>query len=263
MMKWNTLFSGILLALFAYFRPINYKNIHLYFFVSLVEILGILSFFYVTHDLEFYILIIFGLFSIVSFYLIYLIILSFNKASKKINTFKKLHLYDYLTKLPNYIATEEYLQQLLNKNIPFEILQIDIDSFKSFNAKHTYKIGDEILKQVSSILKDAANEHNAYVGRIGGDEFCIILTDTNPASAVQFAYNLNKRIASSPFTYNDNEYTITISICISSYPENGQNLEQIYHTSIEGLKIITSTGSSKVCHVNQLIHSRELHSFNN
>jgi len=260
-MKWNTLFSGIILALFAYFKPISFKNIHYYFFISLVEIIGVLAFYYISNHYDLRILFVFGLFSIVSFYAIYLIILNFKKATTKIHSLKKLHLRDYLTDLSNNLATEEYLQQLLNKKIPFELLQIDIDSFKNFNAKHTYKIGDEILKQFSSILKEVGREQNAYVGRMGGDEFCIILTDSNPASAVQFAYNLNKRITSTPFIYNDCDYTITISICISSFPENGQSLEEIYNVSIEGLKLIKETNT--VRHVNQLIQSGELHLLNN
>jgi diguanylate cyclase len=85
---------------------------------------------------------------------------------------------DFLTGLPNRRALDARLAGLLAKPLPQDasdcLLMIDIDWFKSVNDTHGHDVGDNVLREFSSILRSECERAGAYPGRWGGEEFCVI-----------------------------------------------------------------------------------------
>lgn len=95
---------------------------------------------------------------------------------------------DQLTHIQNRRAFDLKVQKVIGDNVPFTFIITDIDGFKKINDDLGHETGDEILKGVSSILKEAFGEENCF--RYGGDEFCILYS--NVESRDTLIHNCNK-----------------------------------------------------------------------
>jgi diguanylate cyclase (GGDEF)-like protein len=118
---------------------------------------------------------------------------------------------DHLTQLYNRSSLTEYLLQAIARNkrsnMPVTLILIDIDFFKSINDNYGHDKGDEILIKISSLFRKRVRESDRAF-RIGGEEFLILLNDTNEENGAEFANNLRKQIEQ---TNMIPEHPITIS----------------------------------------------------
>ena len=91
-----------------------------------------------------------------------------------------------LTGLPGNHSINEELKHRISRQLPFAMLQIDIDYFKSFNDHYGYARGDQAIQTLARLILDTAHHHSAgadFVGHIGGDDF-VLLTLPERAEAV-------------------------------------------------------------------------------
>jgi len=91
-----------------------------------------------------------------------------------------------LTGLPGNLTIDDEIKGRLSRKQPFALLNIDIDSFKSFNDYYGYARGDETIQALANILVQSAQQFetaNTFVGHIGGDDF-VVLTNTDVAEAL-------------------------------------------------------------------------------
>jgi diguanylate cyclase (GGDEF)-like protein len=84
-----------------------------------------------------------------------------------------------LTLLPGSVPMNAQINQLLKTKTPFSFGYFDLDNFKPFNDVYGYSAGDDIIKAVSTALKQYVTPENGIVGHIGGDDFIVIFTDEN------------------------------------------------------------------------------------
>lgn len=114
-----------------------------------------------------------------------------------------LSITDKLTQLYNRAKMEELFEMELNKvqryNIPFSIIMIDLDHFKSVNDTYGHLTGDEVLKELSNVLTNNIRNTD-YLGRIGGEEFLIIATHSDLEQTMILAESLRKKIEAFNFT---------------------------------------------------------------
>lgn len=98
-------------------------------------------------------------------------------------------------------------------------LLLDIDKFKDLNDTYGHPVGDLALKELGKILKTECRGTD-IVARFGGEEFIILLGRTNPEGATQFAERLRRIVETHPFSLEegDGEIHITLSIGVVSYP---------------------------------------------
>src|SRR5690606_1259311 len=109
---------------------------------------------------------------------------------------RKLALTDELTAVPNRRAVLGRLaQELAPGTERCSILVLDIDHFKLINDRYGHPIGDEVLKAVAAQLRGAAREP-AFVGRLGGEEFLIVLPRAGLAEAWQAAERFREQVMS-------------------------------------------------------------------
>lgn len=112
---------------------------------------------------------------------------------------KRMHVLamtDELTGIPNRRAVLSRLEPLLvdADQLPCSMLIIDIDHFKSINDHHGHPAGDDAIKRVTAKLKGEL-PGNAFMGRLGGEEFVIVLPQTDLAKATRLADEFREQIA--------------------------------------------------------------------
>lgn len=129
---------------------------------------------------------------------------------------------DHLTGLLNRATFMEQMEtavaSTLGKQEDLSILFIDIDHFKSINDKYGHLVGDKVLTNVSSLIKNSLRS-NDIVGRYGGEEFIVLLVDTKASSALFVAEELKTSIASSTIVLDHEDMgpiSTTASIGVAS-----------------------------------------------
>ena len=126
------------------------------------------------------------------------------------------------------------------------MLMIDIDHFKKKNDKFGHLVGDVILREVAALIKQNVREID-LVGRYGGEEFSVILVDTNKLDAQLAGERIRKAIESYKFKAYDEVIDVTISAGISSFPQEGQTTEDLIEKADSALYQAKNKGRNRVC----------------
>jgi diguanylate cyclase (GGDEF)-like protein len=128
---------------------------------------------------------------------------------------------DSLTQAPNRRALMEQAGHALARRngSPLALLMIDVDHFKRINDTHGHPVGDEVLRKVAGRLAGRLRGHD-FLGRYGGEEFCVIAPDTDHGGALTLAESLRETIAATTFNTECGELSVSISIGISLCPPN-------------------------------------------
>jgi diguanylate cyclase (GGDEF)-like protein/PAS domain S-box-containing protein len=142
---------------------------------------------------------------------------------------QRLAHFDPLTGLPNRVLLNDRCQVALRaakrNQKPVALMFLDLDHFKDVNDSLGHRVGDAILIELSARLNAAVRDQDT-VSRLGGDEFILLLPDTDAAGAVRVA---NKLIcaALTPFQIDQHELTVTPSIGIAIFPKDGDELDEL------------------------------------
>ncbi len=111
---------------------------------------------------------------------------------------------DRLTGLPNRNAYEDTFSKLWaegsTRRIPLSAVMVDVDHFKRINDSFGHCYGDRVLQRVANLLQQALREEGDFVGRYGGEEFVVLLPNSDTASAVRVAERIRTlvQVAGSP-----------------------------------------------------------------
>ena len=122
--------------------------------------------------------------------------------------------HDTLTEMYNHGAITEHLATQLarakRQKQSICIVMADVDHFKKVNDAHGHLAGDVVLKKVAAKMKECLREYD-YIGRYGGEEFLIVLGDTDYETAVKAAKRLIKAVEVATVAVGDKELVVTIS----------------------------------------------------
>ncbi|MFC3121924.1 GGDEF domain-containing protein [Agaribacter flavus] len=122
---------------------------------------------------------------------------------------------DGLTKLPNRVAYEEKAINEINhakqSNTPLCMAIIDIDHFKSINDKYGHSVGDKTLQVIATQIKNNL-ANTDFVARWGGEEFVVLLPNTQSNDAFKKLDIMRNKISKLPFMFKGNRVSVTISI---------------------------------------------------
>jgi diguanylate cyclase (GGDEF)-like protein len=134
--------------------------------------------------------------------------------------------YDSLTDLPNRTLFSKLLNQALSVarryGTKFAVLFIDLDRFKNINDALGHVAGDLLLQEVGKRFKGCLRESDV-VARLGGDEFVVLLPNLDAASDVEPVAHKLLTAASKSFTALGQEFHVTASIGISTFPMDGDD----------------------------------------
>jgi len=127
---------------------------------------------------------------------------------------------DPLTELANRRDMVERLEQEKQRseraNLSFAVVICDIDDFKRVNDTYGHDCGDFVLKSVAKLLQSNIRAQD-HVARWGGEEFLLLLTDTDSSGAARFAERIRLAIANEEYLYQHQPMTISMTFGVSMY----------------------------------------------
>jgi diguanylate cyclase (GGDEF)-like protein len=151
------------------------------------------------------------------------------------------------------IANRRYFMDRLNSEFDrakryeskYSILMIDIDFFKSINDNYGHKGGDKVLQSAAAVMKKSLRTSD-LIGRVGGEEFSVILPETETKAAIFIAERLRSRVEGTVVKHNDEEILITVSIGVSQSRNGDQSVDDIYVRSDSAMYNAKKNGRNRV-----------------
>ena len=140
----------------------------------------------------------------------------------------------------------EELKRSKKNKLSLTFLMLDIDNFKQFNDRYGHLVGDAILRQVSKTISQAVRQID-FIGRYGGEEISIVLAETNKEQANFAAERIRQSIAAEVIKVYDETLKVTVSIGVSTFPDNAPNMQNLIEMADQALYLAKETGKNKVC----------------
>lgn len=158
---------------------------------------------------------------------------------------KHLANYDVLTNLQNRYSIYNYLEELKEKNEVFNIFFVDLDNFKTINDTLGHNTGDEVLCRAAQILQ-TIDPKKLTVGRLGGDEFLVIMKDDNDADKViktgeEILKNLNTK-----FNTSNGPYMVEASLGAAMFPKDSNDIESLLKYADIAMYKSKKSGGNKI-----------------
>jgi two-component system, cell cycle response regulator len=163
---------------------------------------------------------------------------------------RKLSITDGLTELFNHRHVHELLQEEFDRSRrthePVAVVMMDLDHFKNVNDTHGHPTGDLILYETAQILRETAREID-MPGRYGGEEFIVILPNTQEPAAARFAERVRGGIKEHVFRDGSKEVRMTVSCGAASFPAPGiDSPEALLKAADQALYEAKRTGRDRV-----------------
>jgi diguanylate cyclase (GGDEF)-like protein len=127
----------------------------------------------------------------------------------------------------------------------FSIIIIDIDDFKQINDLHGHLAGDEYLKRISELFTQSLREQD-IAGRIGGEEFLIILPETNIDGAFKLAVRIRKNVENFVLNYLNFKIKTTISAGVCQYEKTIKDVNELLDIADQALYETKRSGKNNV-----------------
>ncbi|MBI1819302.1 MAG: diguanylate cyclase [Nitrospirae bacterium] len=142
---------------------------------------------------------------------------------------------------------EEEIKRAERQNGKFSLIVLDIDYFKYFNDRYGHIQGDILLKRVVAVMMERLRSTDV-VCRFGGDEFVILLIDTEKKDACEIASQIRETIENSPgFAMKEgDEKQLTVSMGVSEYPGDGSTVVDLVRTADQALYVAKAKGRNQV-----------------
>ncbi|AIR85882.1 cellulose biosynthesis regulator diguanylate cyclase DgcQ [Pantoea rwandensis] len=159
--------------------------------------------------------------------------------------------YDGMTRLLNrnaffeqFVAISAHSQQ---QQTPLAVIQLDVDHFKKVNDTWGHAAGDQALIRVAGVISHTLRKYDV-AGRIGGEEFCIVLPETTLADAIAVAERIRTRLAAKTILVNCNStFNITLSAGVTGSEEQGDyHVESLQATADRRLYLAKTGGRNRV-----------------
>jgi len=180
--------------------------------------------------------------------------------TQKINDYNQLLITQ--NKELEHFASKDFLTGMMNRRIflqmgkkyflaskrhgkPLSFLMIDIDHFKSINDAYGHDMGDKTLKSFALTVQDNLRE-NDLAGRLGGEEFGVILTETNVDQAMVVAEKIRSSIAAMKCQLGNKPFIVTGSIGVSEILPSDVSLEQVQKRADKALYVAKNGGRNQI-----------------
>lgn len=138
---------------------------------------------------------------------------------------------DPMTGLPNARSLQKQFDREVaraNRNdATFQLLMLDLDGFKSVNDSFGHKVGDELLRRVSQVIKDQLRDYD-FLARYGGDEFVALVPETAPGDVDDLCKRIELAVSEFVLPVDaERNATVGVSLGASGYPRNGETFDQL------------------------------------
>lgn len=158
---------------------------------------------------------------------------------------------DELTETYNYRYFVQKLQEekkrALRYGVPVSIIMVDIDWFKKLNDGYGHEVGNVVLRSLSRVMKKCIRDVDTFA-RYGGEEFVVILPQTPQIEASQIGERIREQVEKTIIDAGTaGKLKITVSVGVSSFPENGRSQEELVSVADQALYRAKGSGKNLVC----------------
>lgn len=175
-------------------------------------------------------------------------ILDITDTKEQENKLRKQVFNDYLTGLVNRGGIADYLNEIISDfettQEGFAVVMADLDLFKIINDTYGHQVGDDVLKEVSNILQKNLRNID-FVGRYGGEEFLIILKETNHNLIKESLERIRGRIEKFAFDHETDKLNLTMTFGVHVY-DGTDNISDVIEKADQALYYGKRTGRNKV-----------------
>jgi diguanylate cyclase (GGDEF)-like protein len=134
------------------------------------------------------------------------------------------------------------------------LLALDIDKFKSINDRYGHDVGDKVLKTVADVLRSTSRTSD-ITARIGGEEFTLLLPETNLENACLAAGRFRRAVAERLVQIGDHSLSVTVSIGLSSARQGMTGMPELMKQADLGLYEAKRTGRNRVCSYSPIMNA--------
>ncbi|MGZ4135032.1 MAG: bifunctional diguanylate cyclase/phosphohydrolase [Tumebacillaceae bacterium] len=159
--------------------------------------------------------------------------------------------HDVLAQLPLHRRCNELLQATIEEADRNEqtvsVLYFDLDDFKPINDNYGFEVGDQVLAHVANLLHHNKREGDV-IGRYGGDEFLMILPDTDSEEADRIAAELQNRLNTEQFRFHlyEEALPISVSIGVANYPNDAKSFQTLIEYAMSSTDEAKREGKAKI-----------------
>ncbi len=164
---------------------------------------------------------------------------------------ERLAVRDGLTGLYNYSYFHEQLSLELTRSKrtkePMSLLILDIDHFKSFNDTYGHPTGDALLRRLAEVMQSSVRSVD-LCARMGGEEFAVLLSNTDKEGALKVAEKLRAAVQDTPFAGDASQpvVEVTVSIGVASAPEDADKKDVLIRRADDALYRAKAEGRNRV-----------------
>jgi len=128
------------------------------------------------------------------------------------------------------------------------VAMIDVDYFKNYNDTLGHPAGDSLLKELATVIRIQLRQSD-FFARVGGDEFTLVMVNTPGLDGLDVMERLRRHIETHRFSDEDIQPggSLTISVGLASFPENGSTYEELIGYADEALYVAKNHGRNRVC----------------
>jgi two-component system cell cycle response regulator len=149
-------------------------------------------------------------------------------------------------------TTENEIRRAGRYGNPLSVLFLDIDRFKLVNDRHGHLVGSQTLRNLSQVLMQCVRDVDT-LARYGGDEFTILLVDTDHDEACVIAERIRRTVEEQVFEASSGgSLRVTVSLGVGSYPQHGTDRDALLDAADKAMYRAKSMGRNQVCSANEL-----------
>ncbi len=138
----------------------------------------------------------------------------------------------------------QYISIAKRENKLASFIMLDLDYFKKVNDTHGHMVGDEVLKNFANVVSKNIRESDLF-GRVGGEEFAIILSNTDKTKALQVAEKIRAQVSKNNLKFQDKNIHITVSLGISIL-KNNDTIDNLFEKADKALYTSKQNGRDQV-----------------
>ncbi|PWC52479.1 hypothetical protein TSO221_14195 [Azospirillum sp. TSO22-1] len=162
---------------------------------------------------------------------------------------RRLATTDALTNVPNRRHFMEVAETECRRSHryghPLSLILFDIDHFKQINDTHGHAAGDQVLSRLSDTCVTALRDQDV-IGRLGGEEFAVLLPETDGVAAAAVAERLRNAVEQASPVWSNGELAVTISAGVAAWGPDDEGIETVLHRADEALYEAKRQGRNRV-----------------
>ncbi|NIP29919.1 MAG: diguanylate cyclase [Candidatus Dadabacteria bacterium] len=179
--------------------------------------------------------------------------------STNVKEIKELAIKDGLSGLYNHRHFKELFSNIISRALRYpekvSLILIDFDNFKQINDEYGHLAGDKIIKEIGKTIMESTRDIDISA-RYGGDEFAILLPNTNDHGSVVVANKIKSGFKNKEIIYNDVEIQAKFSVGIATFPDDAETIDQLFKKADSALYEAKRMGKDIILHSKEMINEK-------